>query len=184
MSNKRIDLWNTSFSSIAYITTSHTDFSKYDTLVWCEFDDMYKLPKFVTKRLEYDIKPICGVTFRLKTLDKCLISEIVIKCYAMDEEGTSELDYDSEEDMRFQFRIKVMEMTGIVNEMWQRYKKKKPLEIGAILYLAGEKSFADSKLNRDLFYMVVDNKLNEFSLTIQDAEQAALYPSVYNINLE
>lgn len=94
------------------------------------------------------------------------------------------LDYDSEEDMRFQFRIKVMEMTGIVNEMWQRYKKKKPLEIGAILYLAGEKSFADSKLNRDLFYMAVDNRLKEFSLTIQDAERAALYPSVYNINLE
>lgn len=93
MSNKRIDLWSTSFSSIAYITTSHTDFSKYDTLVWCEFDDMYKLPKFVSKCLEYDIKPICGVTFRLKTPDKCLISEIVIKCYAMDEEGTSELEF-------------------------------------------------------------------------------------------
>ena len=93
MSNKRIDLWSTSFSSIAYITTSHTDFSKYDTLVWCEFDDMYKLPKFVSKCLEYDIKPICGVTFRLKTPDKCLISEIVAKCYAMDEEGTSELEF-------------------------------------------------------------------------------------------
>ena len=91
MSNKRIDLWGTSFGNIIDDNVPSASFSKYDTLVWCELNSMYCLPKFVTKCMANNIKPICGVTFRLEPPEDCLIDNLVIKCYPEDEEGCEEL---------------------------------------------------------------------------------------------
>lgn len=93
MSNKRIDLGRTSFSSSADIKTAHTNFSEYETLVWCELGDMEKLPNFVANCMENNIKAICGVAFFLRTPENCLTREIEVICYAMDEEGSSELEF-------------------------------------------------------------------------------------------
>lgn len=59
MSNKRIDLGRTSFSSSADIKTVPTNFSEYETLVWCELGEMEKLPNFAflgDKAYEYVIE--------------------------------------------------------------------------------------------------------------------------------
>lgn len=93
MSNKRIDLWRVSLSNIIDENSPIENYSDYDTLVWCEFDEMYHLPKFVTRCMAGGIKPVCGVAFKLKTPEACLTDALCVVCYAEDEEGTSELEF-------------------------------------------------------------------------------------------
>ena len=93
MSNKRIDLWGISFDNFLDWDASSNAFEKYDTLVWCEFDDMYYFPEFSMKCIANEIKPLCGLRFRLHTPEDCLVDEINIICYAEDEEGCEELQF-------------------------------------------------------------------------------------------
>ena len=93
MSNKRIDLWGTSFDNFFHLDESSHTFEKYDILVSCDYNDMYKLPKFATKCLAHNIKPLCGVSFRLETPEDCLTDALNIVCYPEDEEGCEELQF-------------------------------------------------------------------------------------------
>ncbi len=100
MSNKRIELSGTFYVGIADENSLETDcnsksqdYSKCDTLAHCEYNNMSKLPKFVAKCMALGIKPLCGVTFFLKTPKDCLTDNLTIVCYAEDEEGTSDLEH-------------------------------------------------------------------------------------------
>ena len=99
MSNKRIDLSGEFIfdfvdedSSVRDCSLQPNDYSNCDSLAICEFDNMLRLPKFVTKCVAVGIKPICGVRFILKTPEDCFVDNLRILCYAEDEEGTTELE--------------------------------------------------------------------------------------------
>ncbi len=93
MSNKRINLRETSCFDFIDDGLPIEAFSEYDTLVWCDFGDMYYLPMFVTRCMLGGIKPICGMSFRLKTPEDCLTDSLLINCFAQDEEGCAELQF-------------------------------------------------------------------------------------------
>ena len=87
MSNKRIELSGTFYVGVADENSSETDYnsksqdySKCDVLAHCEYNNMSKLPKFVTKCMALGIKPICGVSFFLKTPEDCLTDNLTIVC--------------------------------------------------------------------------------------------------------
>ena len=93
MSNKRIDLWGTSVGNFFDWNDSSNVFEKNDVLGYCNYNDMYRLPKFVTKCIANNIKPLCGVSFNLATPEDCLTDSLHIICYAEDEEGCEELQF-------------------------------------------------------------------------------------------
>lgn len=93
MSNKRIDLWDTSFTNFSDFDESSHKLNEYDMLVSCDYNDMYKLPKFATKCLAHNIKPLCGVRFGLETPEDCLTDVLHLICYAEDEDGCEELQF-------------------------------------------------------------------------------------------
>ena len=99
MSNKRIELSGTFYVGIVEENIQETDdyqpqdYSKCDTLAHCEYNNMSKLPRFVAKCMALGIKPLCGVSFFLKTPEDCLTDSLTIVCYAEDEEGTLDLEH-------------------------------------------------------------------------------------------
>lgn len=93
MSNKRLDLWRISAFNIINENIPIENYSDYDTLAWCDFDNMYHLPKFVTRCIAGGIKPLCGVAFKLKTPEDCLTDSLCVVCYAEDEGGCEELQF-------------------------------------------------------------------------------------------
>lgn len=93
MSNKRLDLWRISVVNIINENTPIENYNDYKALAWCDFDNMYHLPKFVTRCIAGGIKPLCGVAFKLKTPITCLTDSLCVVCYAEDEEGCEELQF-------------------------------------------------------------------------------------------
>lgn len=93
MSNKRLDLWRISAFNIINEHTPIENYSNYEALAWCDFDNMYHLPKFVTRCIAGGIKPLCGVAFKLKTPETCLTDALCVVCYAEDYEGCEELQF-------------------------------------------------------------------------------------------
>lgn len=93
MSNKRLDLWRISVVNIINENTPIENYNDYNALAWCDFDNMYHLPKFVTRCIAGGIKPLCGVAFKLKTPITCLTDALCVFCYAEDEEGCEELQF-------------------------------------------------------------------------------------------
>lgn len=105
MSNKRIDLWSTSFDNFFHLDESSHTFEKYDILASCDYNEMYKLPKFATKCLAHNIKPLCGVKFGLETPEDCLTDVLHLVCYAEDEDGCEALQflYSRSDDGRIKY---------------------------------------------------------------------------------
>lgn len=91
--NKRIDLSGTCHGGwwLAPNGRFCTGELYTDVLTFCEFDGINCLPRFAFECMKNNIKPLCGASFILETPQECLCDEVMIRCYAEDEDGCKEL---------------------------------------------------------------------------------------------
>ena len=160
MSNKRIELSGTFYVGVADENSSETDYnsksqdySNCDVLAHCEYNNMSKLPKFVTKCMALGIKPLCGVSFFLKTPEDCLTDNLTIVCYAEDEEGTSELEH----------LYSCSELGRIKYEDFRKYSNR--LQVGLNVIFSEADMIAIENILETVFipdFVIIDMEQNRF----------------------